>query len=94
MEENPFNKKSDHFRQLSTTLVFAYQVVGMRIVIKSQTAMERRTQLVGDCMPDLLRMMMMMVLEIMVMMARKGIISPRRGYTKWIGPRFMEVSRV
>ena len=66
----------------------------MRIVIKSHTAIERRTQLVGDCMPGLLRMMMMMVLEIMVMIVRMGMISPSRGYTEWIGPRFMEVSRV
>ena len=66
----------------------------MSIAIKSQTAIERRTQLVGDCMPGLLRMIMMMVLEIMVMIVRMGIISPRRGYTKWIGPRFTEVSSV
>ena len=61
-------------------------------MIKSQTAIERRMQLVRDCMPGLLSMMM--VLEIMVMIVRMGIISPRRGYTKWIGPRFTEVSSV
>ena len=51
----------------------------MRIVMRSQTAMDRSTQLVGDCMPCLLRMMMMMVLEIMVMMVRMGMMSPSSG---------------
>ena len=58
----------------------------MRIVQRSQTAMESRTQLVGDLMPGLLRMMMMMVLETMVTTASTGMITPSKGNTNIIGP--------
>ena len=47
-----------------------YQGVGTRMVQRSHTAMESSTQLVGDCMPGLLRMMMMIELEIRVTTAR------------------------
>ena len=63
-----------------------HQGVGMRIVQRSQTAMESRTQLVGDLMPGLLRMMMMMVLETRVTTASTGMITPSRGNTNIIGP--------
>ena len=66
----------------------------MRIVQRSQTAMERRTMLVGDCMPGLLRMMMMMVLETSVIRARIGMMTPSRGKTSSIGPREVVVSIV
>ena len=58
----------------------------MRIVQRSQTAMDSRTQLVGDLMPGLLRMMMMMVLETRVTTASTGMITPSRGNTNIIGP--------
>ena len=64
----------------------SYHGVGIRIVQRSQTAMERRTQLVGDCMPGLLRMMMMMVLEMRVTPAKIGIMIPSRGNTNLRGP--------
>ena len=66
----------------------------MRMVQRSQTAMERRTMLVGDCMPGLLRIMMMMVLETSVMTASIGMMTPSRGKTNSIGPREREVSIV
>lgn len=47
-----------------------YQGVGTRMVQRSHTAMESSTQLVGDCMPGLLRMMMMIELDIRVTTAR------------------------
>ena len=47
-----------------------YQGVGTRMVQRSHTAMESSTQLVGDCMPGLLRMMMMIELETRVTTAR------------------------
>ena len=40
------------------------------MVQRSHTAMESSTQLVGDCMPGLLRMMMMIELETRVTTAR------------------------
>ena len=66
----------------------------MRIVQRSQTAMERRTQLVGDCMPGLLRMTMMMVLEMTVTPAKRGIMIPSKGNTKRRGPWELVVSKV
>ena len=66
----------------------------MRMVQRSQTAMERRTMLVGDCMPGRLRMMIMMVLETSVMTARMGMMTPSRGKTNSIGPREVVVSMV
>ena len=56
------------------------------MVQRSQTAMERRTQLVGDLMPGLLRMTMMMVLETRVTTASTGMITPSSGNTNTIGP--------
>ena len=66
----------------------------MRMVQRSQTAMERRTMLVGDCMPGRLRMMIMMVLETSVMTARMGMMTPSRGKTNSMGPREVVVSMV
>ena len=66
----------------------------MRIVQRSQTAMESRTMLVGDCMPGRLRMMMMMVLETSVITARMGMMTPSRGKTNSMGPREVVVSIV
>ena len=66
----------------------------MRMVQRSQTAMERRTMLVGDCIPGRLRMMMMMVLETSVMTARMGMMTPSRGKTNSMGPREVVVSMV
>ena len=71
-----------------------YQGVGTRMVQRSHTAMESSTQLVGDCMPGLLRMMMMMVLEMRVITARMGITIPSRGNTNCIGPWDLDVSNV
>ena len=56
------------------------------MVERSHTAIERRTMLVGDCIPGLLRMMMMMVLETSVMTARIGMMTPRSGKTNSMGP--------
>ena len=60
---------------------------------RSHTAMERRTMLVGDCMPGRLSMMMM-VLETSVITARIGMMTPSRGKTNSIGPREVVVSIV
>ena len=66
--------------------MLSYQGVGTMMVQRSQTAMERRTQLVGDCIPCRLRMMMMMVLEMRVTRARSGHIKPCIGTVKFKGP--------
>ena len=63
-----------------------HQGVGMRMVQRSHTAMERRTQLVGDLMPGLLRITMMMVLETRVTTASTGMMTPSSGNTNIIGP--------
>ena len=41
-----------------------YQGVGTRIVVRSQTAIESKTQFVGDCIPGLI---MMMITTLMTM---------------------------
>lgn len=64
------------------------------MVERSHTAIERRTMLVGDCIPGRLRMMMMMVLETSVITARIGIMTPRRGKTNCMGPMYVVVSMV
>ena len=56
--------------------------------------MERRTQFVGDCIPGLLKTMMMIVLEMRVITVRSGMINPKRGYTYCRGPRFVDMSMV
>ena len=66
----------------------------MRIVHRSQTAIERSTQFVGDCIPGLLRMMMMMVLETKVMTAKMGMTMPSSGNTNSKGPCEVVVSKV
>ena len=38
-----------------------YQGVGTRIVVRSQTAIESKTQFVGDCIPGLMMTMMMKI---------------------------------
>ena len=57
------------FRDTVKTFQY-YQGVGTRMVQRSHTAMESSTQLVGDCMPGLLRMMMMIELDIRVTTAK------------------------
>ena len=71
-----------------------HQGVGMRMVQRSQTAMESRTQLVGDLMPGLLRMTMMMVLDTIVTTASTGMMTPSSGNTNIIGPCEVVVSKV
>ena len=71
-----------------------HQGVGMRMVQRSQTAMESRTQLVGDLMPGLLRMTMMIVLDTMVTTASTGMMTPSSGNTNIIGPCEVVVSNV
>ena len=71
-----------------------HQGVGMRMVQRSQTAMESRTQLVGDLMPGLLRMTMMIVLDTIVTTASTGMMTPSSGNTNIIGPCEVVVSKV
>ena len=66
----------------------------MRMVQRSQTAMESRTQLVGDLMPGLLRMTMMIVLDTIVTTASTGMMTPSSGNTNIIGPCEVVVSKV
>lgn len=56
--------------------------------------MENRTQLVGDLMPGLLRMTMMIVLDTMVTTASTGMMTPSSGNTNIIGPCEVVVSNV